>query len=456
MISTALMTVVNTLNTMGGKVYIVGGAVRDYVLYGKFTADIDLEVFNISGEQLLAVLSTFGKVVEAGKFSIFTLTVDGMKYDFSLPRRERKIGTGYTAFNIIADPSMTVEEASARRDFTINAMMLELPSMKLIDPHGGVQDLIDGILRPTSERFIESAERVLRGFQFTSRFGFTMDEKAILFSRAMFTEAKSIDRSMLWKQFSKWAHGMFPHVALQELVRNGWLTLFPTLSDMLGVQQDPMWHPEGDVWEHTKFVVKAMSEIIRRQSITDEDTIHVLMLTALLHDVGKPSTTAIRNGRITSHGHAEAGIDPATTFLDQIGAPHRIRNRILPLIREHMAHIGMDVNAKSVRKLALRLQPATIDDLMLVINADHSGRPPLKSGLPDKAMEIWKLSKAIQVTSEVPKRIIQGRHLIELGLSPHSSFRSILDAAFEAQIGGEFDTVEGGKLWISSLLKNQT
>lgn len=450
--------IVNAVNYAGGKIYLVGGAVRDYVMSGgSFDSidDLDFEVFGIPGSELHRLLSCYAEVTTAGKFSIFTICSDGMELQFSLPRRETKTGRGYTAFDIEVDPTMTVAEAAARRDFTINAMYMELPSMRIIDPFDGIEDIKDGILSATSEHFVEDPMRVMRAFAFVSRFGYALENNVIAYAQHLLSEADTLNTNLLWKQFKKWAFGAYPGKALYELQLTGWLRVFPALDNMVGVQQEPRHHPEGDVFVHTRYVVDAMSKIIRREGITDDDTVVVLMLTALLHDVGKAVTTEYIEGKgWTAYGHPEAGVPIAEQFLNQIGAPSRIIDRVLPLVREHMAHIPFftnEVTPRTVRRIAQRLGKATIQELMYVIEADHSGRPPLPGGLPERARAILSLSESLQVDKGSPAPILLGRHLVGLGMRPGKHFGTILKAAYEAQLAGEFHDVDSGIQWLRSV-----
>lgn len=451
-----LLRIVDQIRAIGGRVFLVGGSVRDYLMNGNAGDDIDIEVFNVSGKTLHTILSTFGSVTIAGKFSIYTVNIGGMKYDFSLPRRDNKIGRGYTQFDFEIDPYMRLEEAAARRDFTINSMMVELPDMFLYDFFGGRKDLKSKLLRATSDHFTEDPLRAMRGFQFIARFGFTYEFETAHKVSSLLSEADTLVPDQLRKQWKNWALGAHSDLALREMLVTGWTKAFPELHAMSGVPQDPEWHPEGDVFSHTYYVLQAMQRIIERSGIVDEDRIQVLKFAALLHDVGKPATTFQNQyHRWSSPGHAEAGVGPARAFLERAGVPNKIKNQVLPLVREHMSHVPFfdtEPTARSVRRLAIRLGDATIEDLALLVEADHSGRPPLKAELPSAMRDILELSRELQVSLTLPKPILLGRHLIELGLTPSPQFGTMLSEAYEAQLSGVFTDVEGGKTWVSGKL----
>ncbi|HEU5455376.1 MAG TPA: hypothetical protein VFU85_06790, partial [Nocardioides sp.] len=160
----------------GGRAYLVGGAVRAMMM-GLPTRDYDVEVFGLSLNQLRLILGRFGPVNEVGRaFSVFKLG----NLDVSLPRRDSKTGAGHTGFTVESDPTMTIDEAARRRDFTVNAMSIDLRSGALIDPYGGAQDLDHQVLRAVDpETFVEDPLRVLRAMQFASRLDFTIAPSTI-------------------------------------------------------------------------------------------------------------------------------------------------------------------------------------------------------------------------------------------------------------------------------------
>ena len=151
------------------RAFLVGGCVRDW-LCSMPIKDIDIEVFDIGYADLVRALSRWGRADLVGKsFGVVKLVLDGEILDFSLPRRDSKIGAGHKGFDVVVDPTLTLLEASSRRDFTINSMSWDPRTDQVIDLHGGQSDLNHRILRHTSSAFIEDPLRVLRGMQFASR-----------------------------------------------------------------------------------------------------------------------------------------------------------------------------------------------------------------------------------------------------------------------------------------------
>ena len=172
---TRLQDFLKTLSDKGAKTYYVGGYVRDMIL-GKENKDIDIEIHYITEEEFLDVCKSFDLDIKlcGQAFGVYKAVIDGQDIDFSFPRTEKLIGTKHTDFEIAVDPFIGEEKASMRRDFTINALMMDTQSGAILDFHKGMKDLEDKIIRHTSNKFSEDALRVYRAAQFASRFGFTV------------------------------------------------------------------------------------------------------------------------------------------------------------------------------------------------------------------------------------------------------------------------------------------
>jgi len=231
----------------GGDPIKVGGCIRDELL-GLESKDVDVEVFGLSAEALCIVLRRFGKVSIVGEsFGVIKLTTEDEDFDFSLPRRDNKTGRGHRGFQVEVDHTMTPAEAALRRDFTINAIGKRLDG-QLVDPYGGKQDLLNGVLRAISEHFSEDPLRVLRGFQFASRFKLIADARTLDMCQKLICEADTLAIERIWGEWEKWAlKGVLPSLGLRFLVESGWIRLYPELLNLIDVPQDPEWHPEG--WE---------------------------------------------------------------------------------------------------------------------------------------------------------------------------------------------------------------
>jgi len=433
--------------------YLVGGCVRDWLL-GMPHKDFDIEVFGVSYEQLAASLSRWGRTDLVGRsFGVLKLTLpDGRQFDFSIPRRDAKVAPGHQGFAVSFDPAITPKEAAARRDFTLNALMFDPRTGQVLDFFGGQADLKNRVLRHTSEAFQEDPLRVLRGMQFAARFDLLPAPETVALCQTMMTSYPELATERVREEWFKWAaKSVAPSAGLKFLFATGWIEHFPELQALVGTPQEPDWHPEGDVFTHTGHCCDALAKLPDWQKADEESRI-VYMLAVLAHDFGKPSTTqrVMKDGRmrIVSPGHDEAGVPLAERFLNRINAPGAVRERVLPLVLNHMAHLST-VTDRFVRRLAKRLAPETIEGLFLVITADSFGRPPQPPVVPEGVAALKAKAAELQVQAAAPKPILLGRHLIELGLQPGKQFGEILDAAFEAQLEGKFQDLATAFRWLA-------
>jgi tRNA nucleotidyltransferase (CCA-adding enzyme) len=455
--------IVRALHAAGFRALVAGGAVRDDLL-GLEPKDFDIEVYGISFDVLAGLLAEHGRIDLVGQsFGVVKLTVTGGRvYDFSLPRRDSKIGRAHRDFLATFDPGITPEEAASRRDFTINAMAFDPVSNQLLDFFGGREDLNNRVLRATSGAFREDPLRVLRGMQFACRFNLTIDAATAEQCRAIVDEYSTLARERVAEEFMKWAiKSAHPGRIAEYLIATGWIVHFAEVANILDVPQDPEWHPEGDVGVHTMLVVNAAAKIAVRDSLEGDERA-VLLFAALSHDFAKAGTTALRerNGvlRWTAHGHEAAGGPLARAFLERIGIKSAIVEQVVPLVENHLAHSSLrnDVTPRTVRRLALRLAPANITQLIRLIEADHSGRPPLPAGLPESAVRIRDMAAAQAVATKPQSAFILGRHVLpyfENRPGPHIG--EVTRTAYEAQTDGAFSTEEEALRWLSDFMNTR-
>ncbi len=433
--------------------YLVGGCVRDALL-GAEQKDFDIEVFGLGYEALARALGRWGRTDLVGKsFGVVKLTTgSGRDFDFSIPRRDSKVAAGHKGFAVTFDATLAPREAAARRDFTINALMWNPRTGELLDFFGGTEDLKNRVLRHVSEAFAEDPLRVLRGMQFAGRFDLTSAPETVELSRSIRGSYPELAVERVREEWFKWAaKSVRPSAGLRFLVDSGWDEHFPEIRALIGCPQDPEWHPEGDVFVHTGHCCDAMAELPEWRD-ADLETRIVLMLAILSHDFAKPATTheAEKGGRIriVSPGHEEAGGPLALAFLERIDAPNVYRERIPPLVMNHLAHL-QTLNDRAVRRLARRLAPETIEHLCVVIAADQFGRPPRPRVLSETVLDLQARARAMHLQAAAPRPILQGRHLIDLGMAPGAEFGRILAAAFEAQLDGAFADLAGGYQWMA-------
>jgi len=432
----------------GGRALLVGGCVRD-ALMGAQPKDCDLEVYGVAPERLREILDQFGSVNVVGEaFTVYKL---GSDLDVSMPRRERKAGRGHRGFVIEGDPSMTFAEAARRRDFTINAILEDPLTSEIIDPFGGQRDIDQAVLRAVSvETFGEDSLRVLRAAQFAARFEFRIAPETVELCRAI--DLSDLPAERIWGELEKLLlRARQPSIGLGWLQALGVLEkLFPEINALIDVPQDPEWHPEGDVFVHTRLTIDRARELIDDLSYARQVTV---MLAALAHDFGKPATTEFIDGRLRSRGHEAAGVPPAQSFLKRLNIHtidgYDVRNQVISLVREHLKPGEFfkkrdEVGEGAFRRLARRCEP---DLLYRVAKADSLGRNapwvPREKWYGSQAQE-WFIQRAreLDVEQRAPEPLLLGRHLLALGVQPGPRVGDITRAVYELQLDGRVRTVE--------------
>ena len=444
----AILDVARRVKSAGGRALLVGGCVRDPLL-GRTPKDFDIEVYGLDPGRLKAVLSEGFRLDLVGA-SFGVIKLHGHDIDVAIPRRETKLGLGHKAFEMEYDPSLSIEDAAARRDFTINAIYRDPLTDEVIDPWNGLRDLERRVLRHVSPHFTEDPLRVLRGMQFVARFGLKAWSGTVGLCRKMTPEGLARER-----QFDEWAKmltkGVSISAGLNFLKRVEWVRYYPELAALINCRQDPEWHPEGDVWKHTCCCLDAFAE---QRTGADDDLI--VGLAVLCHDFGKPLTTFFdkRRRRIRSLGHDEKGVEPTLSFLKRLTSEERILREVPPLVQCHMRPFGMwkaKAGESAIRRLSA--QVGGVDRLIRVAAADDAGRPPFPR---EPAALEWLASEAerLKVKDAAPKPLIQGRDLIALGMEPGVSFGRILKVCYEAQLDGKITTREQGLSAIRKICYN--
>ena len=448
----ALTAILNTAPALR-KAYLVGGCVRDGLL-GVPVKDYDIEVFGVSYPNLVEALSQWGRAELVGRsFGTVKLRLaSGLTLDFAIPRGTTKGGL-QPADPGAYDPRLSPAEAARRRDFTINALMYDPRSHQVLDFVGGLEDLRHLVLRHTSDAFCEDPLRVLRGMQLAARFNLEPAPETVELCRQMKGEYGTIAEPRIWEEWQKWAtKSTVPSAGLRFLVATEWVDCFPELGSLRGTPQNADWHPEGDVFVHSCHSCDAMVSLPGWQAANLQAKA-VYLLATLAHDFGKPSTTRTveKRGRvrIVSPGHDRAGVLLAEAFLHRIHAPKDLVRRVLPLVKNHLAHLQAPTE-RAVRRLAQRLVPETIHGLTLVMMADHMGRPPKPASVPESVRALERKAAALRVAEQAPRPVLMGRHLLALGMSPGPAVGSALADAYDAQLDGAFVSLEEAVRWLAA------
>ena len=423
----------------GGRALVVGGWVRDRLM-GHESKDLDLEVYGLPPDRLRLLLQSLGRVEAVGESFQVYRTGD---IDVSLPRRESKTGRGHRGFEVQGDPGMSVDEAARRRDFTVNAIAWDPLAEEYLDPFEGRQDLERGVLRVVDPvTFPDDSLRVLRAVQFAARFGFRLDDATRAICRAIPLDDLPAER--IWGEIEKLLMAPRPSVGFALAMELGVVDkLFPGLQALAGCPQEPGWHPEGDVWVHTLMVIDrsrtSVDDLTRPQQLA-------IMLGAVCHDLGKPATTAVIDGRVRSMDHEEQGVAPTLTFLDRLNVHsidgYDVRGQVIGLVAHHLKpgmwfKVREEVGDGAFRRLA---QKVDLELLARLAKSDCLGR----TGDFDCTAMDWFLLRArnLGVEHRPPAPLLLGRHVLALGLQPGPRVGSILKAVYEQQLDGSLETVD--------------
>ena len=451
-----IMHIVAAINKQGGTALLVGGAVRDLLLNLPIK-DLDIEVHRITPATLEKILSAYGPVSLVGKsFGVFRLHGLGnpdLTVDWSLPRTD---STGRKP-EVTIDPHIGYEKAFERRDLTINAMGIDLVTYELIDPYHGQEDLINKILRaPNNTFFIEDPLRLYRVMQFVGRFAMNPSDDLNRICSTM--TITSVSRERIEGEFEKllllspqpsrgirWLH----HI-------NRITEILPELAATIGVPQNPAWHPEGDVFEHSLQALDAavMYDYQRHTKL-------VLLYAALFHDIGKPCTTQLREGRIVSPGHAQEGVPLVKNLLRRITNQDDLINGVAKLVDAHMAPVEFikgDAKDGAYKRLARKLAPevnlALLTDLS---SADKRGRNPAGpvplATTPPEIIAFQEKVKELNILYQPEIPILQGKDLLDL-VAPGKELGALLSKAYDLQINeGIQDKQELKTIILKSIIK---
>ena len=430
------------VRTAGGRALVVGGWVRDR-LRGSPSKDLDVEVFGIEQARLAVLLATLGRVEAVGQsFPVFKLTgLSSGDIDVALPRRESKRGRGHKGFEVHGDPFMPIHEAARRRDFTVNAIAWDPLTDAYEDPFNGRGDLERRLLRAVDPgMFGDDSLRVLRAVQFAARFGFALDDATAALCRGIALDDLPPER--IWGEIEKLLiQAPRPSVGLTLALDLGVVaSVLPELVPLVGCPQEPEWHPEGDVWVHTLMVV---DEARARNDDLDRPQLITVMLGAVCHDLGKPPTTAVIDGRIRSLDHEQAGVEPTLRLLDRLNV-HSIggvdvRAQVVGLVAHHlkpgMFHKAGNVGDGAFRRLAFKVD---LELLARLARADCRGR----TGEFDCSAMDWFIERARALGVRPPEPLLLGRHVLALGVPAGPRVGTVLKAIYERQLDGEVTTLD--------------
>ena len=423
-----IQEIARAVDAKGGKAYYIGGFVRDKLM-GLENKDVDIEVHGVQPEALRAILEQFGEVITIGK-SFGVYAVRGYDIDIAIPRKEKNTGRGHRDFEIYTDPFLGVEAAARRRDFTINALMQDVLTGEIADCFGGREDLKNGIIRHIDpEAFIEDPLRVLRAAQFASRFEFKVADETMDLCRQIDLSALPPERvtAELKKALCK---GRKPSLFFEVLREMDQLDCwFPELVSLIGLEQDPIFHPEGDVWTH---VMEALDKAVAYRDRAEEP--FRFMLVPLVHDLGKIETTEEVNGRIHAYNHEIIGLPIVSRFLHRLTNDAGLIRYVMNMTELHMRPNTV-AYAKSSIKKTNRLFDEAVSPYELILFSTIDMFSERYEG--ERKDNLDFLLDRLEIYKEYMSRpYVTGKDLIDAGLSPDENFKEILGYAHKLRLAG--------------------
>ncbi|HEX8940991.1 MAG TPA: HD domain-containing protein [Candidatus Limnocylindrales bacterium] len=361
------------LRLAGHAAYVVGGCLRDRLL-GRTPSDWDLTT-DARPERIQAVFP--GSLYE-NRFGTVLVRRDGLACEVTTFRREFAYADHRHPDRVEFGDS--IDEDLARRDFTVNAMAYGGPppmgpadGLRLVDPHGGRDDLAARLLRAVGDpdaRFHEDALRMIRAVRLAATLEFEIEPATLAAVARNASLADVLSGERMGAELEKLLGAPRPSVGLRLMAETGLLAVVaPELARQRGVPQGKVGI--DDLWEHTLLTVDAAPR--ERQ---------LVRLAALVHDIGKPAT--FTDGHF--HGHDTVGADLAVTLLAELRFPRAVQERVAHLVRHHMFAYEPRWSDATVRRFIRRIGPAAVDDLIALRAADNAG-----SGLPAAAGHLAEL-----------------------------------------------------------------
>ncbi len=413
----AAYAIARTLKDRGFIVYFAGGCVRDHLM-SQTPRDFDIATTATPEE----VEKIFRRTIPVGKqFGVMIVIENEISFEVATFRCEG----GYQDGRHPTHVSFTQpEEDARRRDFTVNGMFYDPFEKKVIDFVGGIEDLPKKILRAIGEpskRFEEDKLRLLRAIRFASTLGFEIEEKTwkAILRKAPEIHAVSPERirEELVKIFTRSgaARGM---VLLSEsgLMKE----VLPEVEAMRGVKQPEQFHPEGDVFEHTRLLLEHLHPPVST----------VLAFSALFHDIGKPQTSAIRKGRLTFYEHSEAGVKIARQIMQRLRFSNEEIDGVCEFVGNHMKF--MDVQKMRKGKLKQFISRPLFEQEMELHRVDCTA----SHGMLDNLSFLKEKLKEYEHEELKPRALLNGNDLIEMGVKPGPLMKPILEEAYELQLEG--------------------
>jgi poly(A) polymerase len=420
-------SICETLLQRGYQALLVGGCVRD-ILLNRDPADYDVTTDATPAQ----VMELFPDSVGVGaQFGVVLVPRDGNKVEVATFRCDVGYSDGRHPDQVVY--ARTPQEDVSRRDFTINGLLMKHDTGEVLDYVGGRADLSAGVIRAIGEperRFTEDKLRMLRAVRFAARFGYTIDPDTLAAIRKHASEIRFVSPERIRDELSKLLTEGAARRGFDLLDESGLLReLLPEISVMKGVNQPPEYHPEGDVWIHTRMMLDGLPS----------GASPTLAWGALLHDVGKPPTfrPASETGdRIRFDGHVDVGVRMAEAICRRLRFANEETEQVKALVANHMKFKDVAQMRKSTLKRFVR-QPRFSEHLEL-----HRLDCSASHGRLDAYQAVQDFLAATPPEQVRPARLISGDDLVDMGFQPGPVFQRILTAVEDAQLDGALQTRE--------------
>lgn len=421
------LEIVKRLTGQGFLAYFAGGCVRDLVMK-KPAMDYDIATTAKPDE----IEALFPKCVAVGKqFGVIIVVIEKKHFEVATFRREGVYQDGrhpeHVAFT-------TPEEDAKRRDFTVNGLFFDPLKKKIIDYVGGKDDIQKKIIRTIGdphERFHEDRLRLLRAIRFAANLGFKIESKTWAAIKELGREIHSVSRERIRDELVKMFTRPNAGMGLELLSESGLLKeVLPEIERMKGVEQPPEFHPEGDVFVHTKMLLDQL-----------QDPSPVLAFGALLHDVGKPSTFSREGEKIRFYNHSKIGAEMTREILTRLRFSNREIDGVISCVENHMKFANVkEMRLGKLKQFIVRDTFPTELELHRIDCLASHGKLDLYRFLKQRV-------KAFEKEELKPKRILTGDDLIELGIKPGPAMKEILAEAYALQLEGKIEDRKQGLEW---------
>jgi tRNA nucleotidyltransferase/poly(A) polymerase len=431
----AALLLARRLKQGGHEAYFAGGCVRD-VLLGREPKDYDIATSAPPAE----VLRLFPGSNEVGAhFGVVIAKHAGHHVEIATFRTDGSYKDGRRPESVTF---ATAEEDAQRRDFTINGLFEQPETGAIIDFVNGVSDLHAGILRAIGDpaaRFQEDALRLLRAVRFATSLDFQIEPET---SAALAANARLLARispERIRDEFSKILRAPRRAEGLDLLVSSGLIRhVVPEVLALIGCEQPPEWHPEGDVYTHTRIMLEMLAP----------DPPLDLCLAVLLHDIAKPPTRTIDDvgGRIRFNGHDTMGAEMAGEILRRLRYPNAVVDAVVPMVARHMQF--MHVQQMRTAKLKRFMSSPTFEGEMELHRVDCGS----SNGFTDNYEFLLKKAEEFAAAPLIPPPLVTGRDLIAMGHTPGARFKEVLEALQTEQLEGRITEREPALRFVEELL----